>query len=218
MKPVVSGKSFPVYVVGLTGNIATGKSTVMAMLAQRGVFTIDADELAHQLLETDPAVQSAVVARFGPEIQMAAGAIDRSKLGVIVFRDPAKMRDLENIIHPRVAARVDELIAHCKALEHPAPFAGPVVVVEAIKLLESELRPRCQAIWVTTCRPEQQIRRLMDGRQMTRQEAQVRIQSQPPQAEKLAQAEVVIDTSGRLDQTEQQVERAWRKIQHGRAT
>jgi dephospho-CoA kinase len=172
----------------------------MEMLAQRGALAVDADELVHQLLETDAAVQAEVVARFGSDVQAGDGAIDRAKLGDIVFRDGAALRDLEAILHPRVGARVNELISRGDA---------PVVVVEAVKLLESELRLLCQAIWVTICSEEQQLRRLMNGRGLTRDEAMARIRSQPPQFEKAEQADVVIDTSGPLDQTEQQVEQAW---------
>ena len=186
-------------VVGITGNIATGKSTVMEMLAQRGALTIDADELVHQLLDADPAVRRQVVARFGPEV-----GTDRARLGAVVFHAPAAMRDLERILHPRVAKCVNELVARSDA---------SVAVVEAIKLLESDLRPRCRSIWVTTCTQEQQIQRLMDGRKITRPDALARIQSQSSQAEKVAQADVVIDTSGSLEQTELQVEQAWRNIQ-----
>jgi len=191
-----------VTIIGLTGNIATGKSTVSEMLAQRGAFTIDADKLVHQLLDADPAVRSEVVARFGPDIQDTSGAIDRVRLGAVVFSNLAGMCDLEEILHARVQLQVDELLAHCDR---------SAVVIEAIKLLESELRQRCQAIWVTTCREEQQLQRLMNGRKMTRAQALARIRSQAPQAEKLAQADVVIDTSGTMDYTEKQVERAWRR-------
>jgi dephospho-CoA kinase len=191
-----------VTIIGLTGNIATGKSTVIEMLAQRGAFTIDADKLVHQLLDADLAVRSEIVARFGPDVRDASGAIDRVRLGAVVFSNLAGMRDLEEILHPRVQLQVDELLARC---------GSSAVVIEAIKLLDSELRQRCQAIWVTTCREEQQLQRLMNGRKMTRAQALARIRSQPPQAEKLAQADVVIDTSGTMDYTEKQVERAWRR-------
>jgi dephospho-CoA kinase len=191
-----------VTIIGLTGNIATGKSTVIEMLAQRGAFTIDADKLVHQLLDADLAVRSEIVARFGPDVRDASGAIDRVRLGAVVFSNLAGMRDLEEILHPRVQLQVDELLVRCDS---------SAVVIEAIKLLESELRQRCQAIWVTTCREEQQLQRLMNGRKMTRAQALARIRSQPPQAEKLAQADVVIDTSGTMDYTEKQVERAWRR-------
>jgi dephospho-CoA kinase len=192
-----------VIVIGLTGNIATGKSTVMEILARRGAYTIDADELVHQFLEKDPAIQSQVAARFG-QIRTECGEVDRAKLGTIVFGDPAGMRDLERILHPHVAARVDRLIADCGAR---------VVVVEAIKLLEGELRHRCQAIWVTRCREDQQMRRLVAGRKMSRHEARARVQSQPSQAEKVARADVVIDTSGSLRETERQVIEAWDMVQ-----
>lgn len=197
-----------VLVIGLTGNIATGKSTVAAMLARRGAYCIDADQIVHRLLEAYPAVQSEVAARFGPDVRTSGGAIDRVRLGAIAFSSPARMRDLEKILHPRVAAQVEGMIA---GVDVP-------VVVEAIKLLESDLRSRCQVIWVTTCPEEDQIRRLMRDRNMTRDEALARVRSQPPQAAKLAQADVVIDTSGTLDQTEEQVEQAWRKLGMGRKT
>ncbi len=189
--------------IGLTGNIATGKSTVMAMLAQRGALTIDADQVVHHLLDNDEAVQSLVIARFGPQLGSSEGGIDRGKLAAIVFQDPAGMKDLERILHPRVGSEVNNLIRSS---------LGSVVVIEAIKLLESDLRQRCQSIWVTTCREEQQIRRLMTGRGMIRDDALARIRSQSPQAEKLAHADTIIDTSGSLEQTEVQVERAWREL------
>jgi dephospho-CoA kinase len=99
---------------------------------------------------------------------------------------------------------VDRLIADCSAR---------VVVVEAIKLLEGELRHRCQAIWVTTCPKDQQMRRLVAGRKMSCHEARVRVQSQPPQAEKVARADAVIDTSGSLRETERQITEAWDMVQ-----
>ena len=175
----------------------------MAMLSRRGALTIDADKLVHHLLCTDRTVQSQVEARFGPDLRSEDGAIDRSSLGAIVFRDPAAMHDLEAILHPHVRVRVDELIVG---------FTGSIVVVEAIKLLESKLRERCQTIWVTTCREEQQVRRLMSGRMMARAQALARIRSQSSQAEKLLYADWVIDTSGSIDHTEAQVECAWQEM------
>ena len=190
-------------IVGLTGNIATGKSTVSAMLSRRGAFTIDADKHVHHLLCTDGAVQSQVETRFGPSVRFEDGAIDRSSLGAIVFQDAAAMRDLEAILHPRVQARVDELIVGS---------TSQIVVVEAIKLLESKLRERCQIIWVTSCREEQQVQRLMSGRVMTRAQALARVRSQSSQSEKRLHADWVIDTSGSIDHTEAQVERAWQEL------
>ena len=188
------------FIIGLTGNIATGKSTVMALLAERGALTIDADGLVHEILAADPEAQTRIVARFGPEIARPDGRIDRGRLGAIVFHDRQGLSDLEAIVHPRVGERVRMLIAQATA---------PVVVIEAIKLLEGQLRALCDSIWVSDCRPEQQVERLLSGRGLTRAQALARINSQAPQEHKVAQADVVIDTSGTLAETEQQVEAAW---------
>jgi dephospho-CoA kinase len=190
-------------VIGLTGNIATGKSTVMRMLAERGALTVDADGLVHRLLDQDAAVQRQVVDRFGPEYQRPNGSIDRGKLGERVFPDPKGLRDLEQILHPRVGERLNEIMAQADEA---------VIAIEAIKLLESGLAGLCDSIWVTHCREDQQIERLMETRGLARHEALVRVLNQPPQAEKLARADVVIDTTGSLEVTEEQVELAWQAL------
>ncbi len=187
-------------IIGLTGNIATGKSTVIAMLAMRGACCIDADRVVHYLLDNNQVVQGRIEDRFGASIRRPDGAVDRSVLGAIVFQHPAALLDLEAIIHPLVGEHVDALIARC---------GDHVAVIEAIKLLESELCQRCQSIWVTTCPEELQVERLMSGRGMTQSEAVARIRSQPAQSEKLAQADVIIDTGCSLAETEQQVALAW---------
>jgi dephospho-CoA kinase len=174
----------------------------MRLLADRGALTIDADMLVHDLLDCDSAVQRRVVARFGPEYQGPDGTIDRTRLGERVFPDPEALRDLEQIIHPRVGERLNEIIAQAKA---------EVIVIEAIKLLEAGLDGRCDAVWVTHCREDQQIERLMKTRGMARHQALLRVLNQPPQEEKLARADVVIDTSGSPERTAEQVEKAWRR-------
>jgi dephospho-CoA kinase len=196
--------------IGLTGNIATGKSTVARMLGELGALTIDADKLVHELLDEDPAVQRLVVNRFGPQFQRPDGSIDRAGLGELVFPDPDALHDLEAIIHPRVGERLSEIIARAEA---------EVVVIEAIKLLEAGLGERCDSIWVTTCREDQQIERLMATRKMSQHEALVRVLNQPPQQEKLARADVVIDTSGSMELTAEQVRKGWQAAQQpvGRA-
>lgn len=188
------------YIIGLTGNIATGKSTVRALLAVRGALTIDADGLVHEILASDAEVRARIVERFGPEITRPDGGIDRGRLGTIVFRDRQGLSDLEAIVHPRVGERVRELIAAA---------TEPVVVIEAIKLLEGQLRALCDSIWVSNCRPEQQVDRLVSGRKLSRAQALARINSQAPQEQKVAQAGVVIDTSSTLAETERQVDVAW---------
>ena len=193
----------PPYRIGLTGNIATGKSTVGRMLAKLGAEVIDADQIVHAVLAPDGAAYAAVVAAFGTGIRAADGTIDRGKLGDIVFSDAKALAKLEQLTHPPVIAIIEERIAASTA---------PVVVVEAIKLLESGVAEDYEAIWVTTCPEAAQLTRLMKSRRLIRAEALRRIRIQPPQAEKIARADVVIDTSGTLDETHAQVIAAWENI------
>jgi dephospho-CoA kinase len=211
------------YLIGLTGNIACGKSTVLAILRELGARAIDADRVTHELQQPGEPVYAAIVAEFGPGILVAPGGpIDRRALGAIVFADAAALRRLEQIVHPAVHARI---MAWLKQLGNggwgmgdgdshlPSPIPHPpVAVIDAIKLLESGWKPLCDAIWVVTCTPEQQLERLMATRGMSEAEARTRIAAQPPQAEKVAQADVVIDNSGSLDSTRRQIEQAWSQL------
>jgi len=191
------------YRIGLTGNIATGKSTVAQMLVSLGAAHMDADRVVHEVMVPGHAVYEAVVAAFGAEILTPEGLIDRRRLGAQVFNDPEALAKLESLVHPAVIAEIDRRIALLDA---------PVVVVEAIKLIESGMAERYHALWVTTCSGETQALRLMEQRGLTHEEAWERIQAQPPQAEKLALADVVIDTGGTLAETQQQVMAAWAAI------
>lgn len=190
-------------VVGLTGNIATGKSAVMALAAARGALTIDADHVVHEILAQDTAVQSAIVAAFGAEVQRLSGGIDRAALGQIVFADPQALRKLEQIVHPAVGQHVRQLLADSSA---------SVVMIEAIKLLEGQLRALCHQIWVTTCSRQRQLERLQICRGLSATAATARIDAQNPQAEKIAQADIVIDTNGLMDDTRTQFETAWARL------
>lgn len=191
------------YTIGLTGNIATGKSTVAGMLADLGAYVIDADLLVHELMRAGTDVNRAIVKRFGPRVLRPDGEIDRSGLGAIVFADAVALADLERIVHPPVVARTLQLLDESGAA---------VRVVEAIKLLEAEMHRHCDAVWVVVARREQQVERLMRTRSLSRDKANARIDAQPPAAEKVARAEVVIDNSGSLVETRAQVLRAWRAI------
>jgi dephospho-CoA kinase len=197
------------YIIGLTGNIATGKSVVARMLERLGAKAIDADALAHEVMEKGPPIWQAVVNEFGEGILCRDGSINRKKLGDIVFADEAALRRLEAIVHPAVIARTEELIESSPE---------PVVVVEAIKLIEAGMDRTCDTLWVTTCRKEQQLARLVKQRGLTEGEARQRIEAQPPQEAKLALADVVIDNSGSLEETWRQVKREWERISdlHGR--
>jgi dephospho-CoA kinase len=219
-----------VYLIGLTGNIACGKSTVLAMLRERGARVLDADRVTHELQRPGEPVYAAIVTAFGAGILAEPGGpIDRRKLGAIVFADPAALRRLEQIVHPAVRERItawlaslrlearglrreDESESQASSLK---PQASPIAVIDAIKLLEGGWKQVCDAIWVVTCRPEQQLERLIAARGMSEEEARGRIAAQPPQADKVALADVVIDNSGALEQTRQQVDAAWAAIHTG---
>ncbi len=220
-----------VYLIGLTGNIACGKSAVVAMLRELGAQTIDADQVTHDLQRPGQPVYDQIVAAFGAGIlAQPGGPIDRRALGAIVFTDPAELRRLEQIVHPAVRAQLavwlksvgdgrrevgngEQIVRSASSQPLPATRQPPIVaVIDAIKLIESGWRPICDAIWVVTCTPEQQLARLVGARGMTEAEARARIEAQPPQSEKVAQANVVIDNSGALAATREQVQAAWRAI------
>jgi dephospho-CoA kinase len=204
----------PLYLIGLTGNIACGKSTVLGLLQQRGAAVIDADRVTHELQQPGQPVYRQIVETFGPDILLEpGGAIDRRRLGSIVFSDPAQLRRLEQIVHPAVRATLTAWLD--QQAREASPDRPRVAVIDAIKLLESGWKPFCNAIWVVICRPDQQEARLISTRGMSAEEARTRIAAQPPQEQKVAQADLVIDNSGGLEQTVAQVDAAWRKIIEG---
>jgi dephospho-CoA kinase len=184
------------YRIGLTGNIACGKSTVGQLLVAHGAEYVDADRLVHTLMEPGRPENDAIVARFGSEVRAADGTIDRPKLGAIVFADPAALKDLEAILHPGVRAEVRRRLA---------ATAAPIFVVDAIKLIEGGLSREMDAVWVVTCPRQEQVRRLMTTRGLTAEQAEIRISAQGSQEEKIAHATVVIDNSGSVEDVERQV-------------
>jgi dephospho-CoA kinase len=191
------------YIIGLTGNIATGKSVVRRMLEHLGAYTIDADALAHRAMAKDAPGYKPIIETFGKWILKADGQIDRSKLGGLVFRDPEALSKLENIIHPLVGQAVEILIQRA---------SQRVVVVEAIKLLESELRNMCDSIWVTYAPEEIQIERLVRKRNLSREEAINRIHTQGAQSVKIERANIVIRNTGSYDELWKQVTNAWKQV------
>ena len=191
------------YIIGLTGNIATGKSVVRRMLEHLGAYTVDADALSHRAISKGAPGYQPVIEKFGRWVLDKNGEIDRGKLGGVVFRDPAALAELEGIIHPLVGQAVMVLVRRA---------SQPVVVVEAIKLLESELRKSCDSVWVTYAPDEVQIERLVRKRNLTREEAQQRISVQAPQGDKVAAANVVIRNTGSYDELWKQVTTAWKQI------
>jgi dephospho-CoA kinase len=191
------------YVIGLTGNIATGKSVVRKMLEHLGAYSIDADALSHRAIAKGAPGYQRVIDTFGKWIVGADGEIDRAKLGRLVFNDPEALQQLEAIVHPLVEQAVDIMIKRAGQL---------VIVVEAIKLLEGKLAAGCDSIWVVVAPEAVQKTRLIQKRKMSEKDALQRIHAQPDQEIKTAAAKVVIQNSGSFEDTWKQVVAAWKIV------
>ena len=189
------------YVIGLTGNIATGKSVVRRMLEHLGAYTIDADALSHRVIAKGAPGYQPVVNTFGTWVLNKDGQIDRDKLGRLVFSDAQALKQLEDIIHPYVGQAIDILARRA---------TQRVVVIEAIKLLESGLRNLCDSIWVTDAPQHVQIERLIRKREMSPESALQRVHSQSAQKQKLAAAHMVITNTGSYENLWKQVSGAWK--------
>ena len=186
--------------LGLTGNIACGKSTVLAMLHELGAEPVDADAVYHALIEPGEPLWAALRAEYGPEFVTANGQIDRRALGARVFADPAELARLDALTHPAVVAEIERRIE---------TTAADVIVIDAVKLFESGLAAACDAIWLVTSPPEVQIARLIARNGLSRAQAVARVAAQPSIEAKLARAGAVIDNGGDLAATRLQVEEAW---------
>ncbi|MBA3823305.1 MAG: dephospho-CoA kinase [Ktedonobacterales bacterium] len=190
------------HLLGLTGNIATGKTTIGRMLLELGAARyIDADAVVHGLYLPDQPVYDAVVATFGREMLTADGQIDRKQLGARVFGDPAALAELERITHPAVHLAVAEEL---KGLP-----ADAVAVIDAVKLLEGGMGAACDQVWLVVCDPAEERRRLLQDRGMSAAEADARLAAQPDNAARRPRVQAVIDNSGTLDATRAQVAAAW---------
>ena len=189
------------FVIGLTGNIATGKSTVLEYLAGKGAYVIDADKVAHKTMMPDGAAYEKIVDEFGAGILTDDGNVDRKALGAIVFEDPNALERLEAIVHPATFELARWEMSQSQA---------DIIILEAIKLLESgRIITLCDEIWVVTSRPTTQMKRLTDVRGMDEAEARNRMAAQSSQAEKVAKADHVIDNDGTLDELNTQLDRLW---------
>jgi len=186
-------------IIGLTGNIATGKSVVRRMLANSGALGIDGDDIAHRMLYPGGPAYQPVIEAFGEAILSENQEISRRKLGEIVFNDPKLLETLESLVHPAVTKSILHRIESSKQ---------SVIVIEAIKLLEAGLGDICDTIWVSQASPDHQLERLMHTRKMDRPEARNRIAGQPSQSEKRSKADIVINTEGPFMATWHQVQQA----------
>jgi dephospho-CoA kinase len=194
--------------VGLTGSIAVGKSFVLDLLRERGARVMDADRIAREVVMPGTPGLTAVIHEFGKEILTADGALDRAKLGSIVFTDEAKRQKLNSILHPFIIARQDEIINQWK---RETPDA--IIVVDAALMIESGGYKRFDKLIVVHCRPEIQLERLMKREGLSREEAQQRTDSQMPQSEKIKYADFLINTSDGFESTRAQVDLLWQQLQ-----
>ena len=197
--------------VGLTGGIASGKSTVASMLRDRDCQVLELDPLGHELLEPGQSAYDEVVRDFGNGILGPGDKVDRAKLGAVVFSDPAKRARLNQILHPRILQVVRQWFS---ALDRPG---GPdLAVAEAALIIEAGFHKELDKLIVCWARPDQQLARLME-RGLPREQASLRIAAQMPADEKRALADEVIDCSGTIQETERQVDMVFAKLQKSAA-
>src|SRR5260370_39892438 len=181
-------------IIGITGNIACGKTAVGHMLLDMGAERyIDADAVVHKLYESGQAIEVKVAEAFGPRVVAANGDIDRKALGAIVFQDSTAMRRLEEIVHPAVS----------KALAHELASVSPagIVIIDAVKLLEGGSGKFCQSKWMVVCPEELEYERLVSRNNLNPEEAWARIKAQPSVVKRLPLVDEVIDNSGSLEDT-----------------
>ncbi len=188
------------YIIGLTGNIGTGKSEVRKILQCLGALGIDADLISRKIMEPGGRAYSQVLDHFGWDFMTPDQRLDRAALAALVFKNPEKLTELEKIIHPLVSEEVERIIQESTI---------PIIVIEAIKLIESRLVDQCDALWVTNAPQEIRLARLILFREMTEDDARARIHAQPPQEDKLEQADVIIQNDGTLEDLLIQVKHAW---------
>jgi dephospho-CoA kinase len=196
------------FIIGLTGGIATGKSTVVEMFRRKGAEIIDADRLAREVVEPDQPAWQEIVNWFGNAILLPNRQLDRVKLAELVFNDQQKMKILNSIIHPRVGSRILELTRKIEA-ENP----DAVVIYDIPLLIEAGMQEMVDLIILVYAPRELQLERLRQRDSLSPEEAEQRLSAQLPIEEKKKYAHQVIDNSGSLVKTEQQVDRFWSDLE-----
>jgi len=193
-------------VIGLTGGIGSGKSTVSRFLAELGAVIIDADKIGHEAFKPDTEVWREVVAAFGGQILTPSGDIDRKKLGEIVFSNDEALARLNQIMHPRMYDMVKAQLEEYQRQE------VDVVVLEAPLLIEAGWTSLVDEVWVTVASESTVLRRLKEQVGLSRQEALARIRSQLSSEERVKQADVVINNDGDLDELRAKVDKLWQGL------
>jgi dephospho-CoA kinase len=189
------------FVLGLTGNIACGKSSIGSLLASRyGADYVDADRIVHERYAAGTPETSAIATRFGADLLLPDGTINRRRLGDIVMADRAALKELERILDPGVRAAIEARLSGSPA---------SVVVLDAIRLIEGGLYKRCDSVWVVVCDAAHQIARLQATRNFTAEQAALRVSAQVPVEEKLHHATAIITNNGSLEDLQTQIQHAW---------
>ncbi len=195
------------YLVGLTGGIASGKSIVARHFVDEGAVLIDADVIAREVVENGTPGLIAIVKRFGEGVLLADGSLDRDALGEIVFADEAARRDLEALTHPLIGAEIMRRLAK-------SADSGQIVVLDAALLVEGG-RTGLDCLVVVAAKPEVQLQRLVGDRGMTREDADARVAAQAPLEEKLAKADFVVGNEGSLADLASNCESVWKQVKNG---
>jgi len=194
-------------VIGLTGGILTGKSTVSEILAQRGAVIIDADKIGHEAYRPQTKVWREVVDAFGTDILKENEEIDRKKLGEIVFHDPQALARLNEIMHPEMHSMMKEEIERLRS------EGVDMVVLEAAVLIEANWTDLVDEVWVTVAPEETAVKRLQNRGGLSEGQARARIRSQLSSEERAKHADVIIDTNCDLAEVEAKVEELWHKLE-----
>jgi dephospho-CoA kinase len=193
--------------VGLTGGIGSGKSTVAKILAELGAPSFDADKVGHEIYRPDGPAYHDVIAAFGSAVVAPDGTIDRKKLGPIVFADPAQLRRLESIVHPRMFERMRAMVAEMRAQGVSAP-----IVIEAAILIEAHWQPLFDEIWLVVAPREKVIERVEAERGLKPEQTEARIKAQLSDDERRRHASLVIDNSGTIAQLRTGVGALWQEL------
>ena len=194
--------------MGLTGGIASGKSTVARIFCELGALHLDADQLARQVVNEDPALLQALVREFGAAIRDGQGGLDRAALGRVVFADAEARARLEAMTHPAIIARARRELSALRG-------RGAPVIYEAALLVETGRYLELDLLVVVVANMEVRRQRLMQRDGLSPEEVEERFAAQLPQEQKAALADHVIDNSGSLQETRTQVEQVWREIERG---